>query len=174
MSDRTGGSTHLVFRLAGEHYATPVGEVEEVLEWQEVTVVPRCPEYLLGIINVRGNLIPVLDLRRRFGIEAEAASEDSGPSPADAERHILVVRMAHGEHRLQMGFVVDAVDGVVDIPRDDLEPPPAIGHRFDEAAVEGVARHRERLLLVVNPDAVLSKEQLDADYDRLDAGRTGR
>jgi purine-binding chemotaxis protein CheW len=169
MSDGVGGSTHLVFRLAGEHYATPVGEVEEVLEWQEVTVVPRCPDYLLGIINVRGNLIPVLELRRRFGI-----AEDAGASSADAERHILVVRMAHGEHRVQMGFVVDAVDGVVDIPRDDLEPPPAIGNRFEDSAVEAVARHRERLLLVVNPDAVLSKEQLDADYQRLDAGSAGR
>jgi purine-binding chemotaxis protein CheW len=87
---------------------------------------------------------------------------------------ILVVRMTHGAERIQMGLVVDAVEGVVDIPADDLEPPPAIGQGIDTAAIDGVARHGERLLLVVNADAILTREQLDADFDALDAMRNDR
>jgi purine-binding chemotaxis protein CheW len=161
MSDlRDNGDTHLLFRLAGEHYAAPVTAVEEVLEWQTVTPVPRCPAYLLGVINVRGTLIPVLDLRRRFDIDNEAV--DGG-----AERRILVIRMGYGEARIQMGLVVDGVEGVVDIDRETLEPPPALGGSRGAEAVRGVVRHGERILLVVDPDAVLPKETLDADYDAL-------
>jgi purine-binding chemotaxis protein CheW len=164
MSDmRDSGDTHLLFRLAGENYAAPVTEVEEVLEWQPVTTVPRCPAYLLGIINVRGTLIPVLDLRRRFGIEA-------GTVDGTGESRILVIGMGFGEARIQMGLVVDAVEGVVDIDSEAVEPPPAVGGHGGAEAVRGVVRHGERILLVVDPDAILPRDTLDADYDALIGG----
>ncbi|MFO7781004.1 MAG: chemotaxis protein CheW [Spirochaetia bacterium] len=160
----SSGGTHLVFGLAGEHYAAPVGDVEEVLEWQPVTVVPRCPDYLLGIINVRGSLIPVVDLRRRFGMEAGAAA---------SARHILVVLIEYAGERLQMGLVVDTVEGVIDLDEAALEPPPAIGRSIDGSAIQGLARFGERILLVVEPGALVPKEQLDADFDALEAARQG-
>lgn len=167
-----GGSTHLVFRMAGEHYAAAVTEVEEVLEWQKITVVPRTPRYLIGVINVRGTLIPVMDLRKRFGIEREEASEASEQaSDDDEDRHILVVRILHGEERIQLGIVVDTVEGVVDLDSSALEPPPRVGRSIDGSVISGVARHEDRILLVVEPEGVLPKEQLDADYDALEAAR---
>jgi purine-binding chemotaxis protein CheW len=165
----SSGGTHLVFGLAGEHYAAPVGDVEEVLEWQPVTVVPRCPDYLLGIINVRGSLIPIVDLRRRFGMEA---GDDPDGDPASA-RHILVVLIEYAGERLQMGLVVDTVEGVIDLDEAALEPPPAIGRSMDASAIQGLARFGERILLVVEPGALVPKEQLDADFDALEAARQG-
>ena len=174
----SSGGTHLVFGLAGEHYAAPVGDVEEVLEWQPVTVVPRCPAYLLGIINVRGSLIPVADLRLRFGMDSDdgrdavGAAGDDEP-PADNERHILVVLIAYAGERIQMGLVVDTVEGVIDLDEAALEPPPAIGRSGDGSAIQGVAHFGERILLVVEPSALVPKEQLDADFDALEAARQG-
>ncbi|NBF39205.1 MAG: hypothetical protein GVY14_02210 [Spirochaetes bacterium] len=175
----SSGGTHLVFGLAGEHYAAPVGDVEEVLEWQPVTVVPRCPDYLLGIINVRGSLIPVIELRRRFGMEAgndsagdESGNDDSAGDPASA-RHILVVLIEYTGERLQMGLVVDTVEGVIDLDEAALEPPPAIGRSMDASAIQGLARFGERILLVVEPGALVPKEQLDADFDALETARQG-
>ena len=167
-----GGSTHLVFHMGGEHYAAAVTEVEEVLEWQKITVVPRTPRYLIGIINIRGTLIPVMDLRKRFGIEDEEPSEASGQSAEDDEdRHILVVRILHGEERIQLGIVVDSVEGVVDLDSSTLEPPPRVGRSIDESVISGVARHGDRILLVVEPERLLPKDQLDADYDALEVAR---
>lgn len=163
MSDSNGG-THLVFGLAGEHYAAPVADVEEVLEWQPVTVVPRCPAYLLGIINVRGSLIPVVDLRRRFGIAAAAAGD---------ERHILVVRIEYAGERAQMGLVVDAVEGVINLDEEAVEPPPTVGGAIEGSAIRGLARSGDRILLVVEPGLLVPKEQLDADFDVLAAARNG-
>ncbi len=165
----SSGGTHLVFGLAGEHYAAPVGDVEEVLEWQPVTVVPRCPDYLLGIINVRGSLIPIVDLRRRFGMEAG----DAAAADASSARHILVVLVEYAGERLQMGLVVDTVEGVIDLDETALEPPPAIGRSMDASAIQGLARFGERILLVVEPGALVPKEQLDADFDALEAARQG-
>ena len=180
----SGGGTHLVFGLAGEHYAAPVGDVEEVLEWQPVTVVPRCPDYLLGIINVRGSLIPIVDLKRRFGMEAGDASagaasgdgepgDDAAAADASSARHILVVLVEYAGERLQMGLVVDTVEGVIDLDEAALEPPPAIGRSLDGSAIQGVAHFGERILLVVEPGALVPKEQLDADFDALEAARQG-
>lgn len=163
--DGTAGATHLVFGLGTEHYAAPVGAVEEVLEWQTVTVVPRCPAYLRGIINVRGTLVPVLDLRHRFGM---AAPERTAGAGVDAGGHILVMRTRYGEQEIRLGVMVDAVQGVVDIDAASLDPPPRIGGSIDGAAVEGVARQGDRLLLVIDPDGLLPKEQLEADFDALD------
>jgi purine-binding chemotaxis protein CheW len=171
-----GDATYLVFRLGEEHYAAPVTDVEEVLEPQSITVVPRCPAYLLGIINVRGSLIPVMDLRKRFGVGAVGgAPEASGAANAEARAaaggHIVVFRMQHGEERIQMGVVVDGVEGVVDLDEGSLEPPPRVGAELDGSVIQGMARHGERILLVVEADALLSKEQLDADFDRLEQSR---
>lgn len=175
----SSGGTHLVFRLTGEHYAAPVGDVEEVLEWQPVTVVPRCPDYLLGIINVRGTLIPVVDLRLRFAMDgdegraAEGAGEDAEPA-GDNERHILVVLITYAGERIEMGLVVDSVEGVIDLDEATLEPPPAIGRGMGSSAVEGLARVGERILLIVDPGRLVPKEQLDADFDALEATRQRR
>lgn len=165
----SSGGTHLVFGLAGEHYAAPVADVEEVLEWQTVTVVPRCPDYLLGIINVRGSLIPVVELRRRFGMEAGDVSAGDDASA----RHILVVLIEYAGERLQMGLVVDTVQGVIDLDEAAFEPPPAIGRSMDGSAIQGLARFGERILLVVEPGALVPKEQLDADFDALETARQG-
>ncbi|MFO8065296.1 MAG: chemotaxis protein CheW [Spirochaetia bacterium] len=162
------GATYLVFHMAEERYAAAVTEIEEVLEWQKITVVPRTPSYLLGIINVRGTLIPVMDLRKRFGL-AESFRQEEGQD--EESRHILVVRILHGKAQIQLGIVVDTVEGVVDLDPSALEPPPRVGQSIDGSVISGVARHGDRILLVVEPEGLLPKEQLDADFDALDEAR---
>lgn len=166
-----GGTTHLIFRMGQESYASPVERVEEVLEPQKVTVVPRCPPYLLGVINVRGTLIPVVDLKIRFGVEAGEADEADAETEGADERHILVMRTIYGEEEVQLGLRVDGVEGVVDLDTDAFEPPPSIGGNLAGSAVNGMAHYGDRILLVVDPDALLPKDQLDADFDRLEQGR---
>ena len=138
----------VLFRLAGEHYGIDVGCVREIITWQEVTRVPRTPPFVEGIINLRGHIIPVLDLRRRFGL---AAAE------RDRATRIVVVEIGTAV----VGLVVDAVSEVLRLPGEAIEPPAEI-LAVDATFIEGIARSGDRLILVLQPDRILAPVELEA------------
>ncbi len=133
----------LVFRVAENRYAIRLGEVERVEMPEHVTRVPRTPDYVLGVVTVRGEPVPAVDFRRLFGVE---------PRPWDLSTRLLVVRI--GGRRV--GFVVDEARSVRRIRSDEVLPPPEMIHGLAGDYLVGIVRRPEETLLVVNLTQVLA------------------
>ena len=146
----------VVFRLQREHYGVPIGSVREIIRWQEVTQLPHTPDYVVGVINLRGTVIPVIDLAMRFGM---------GSSEASNETRIVVVEMA--SHLV--GMVVDSVSEVLRLPTDAIEPPSAIAASVSVDFLRGVGKTGDRLIVLLDLDKVLGSEEQGALADLVDA-----
>ncbi len=133
----------VIFDLAQEHYAVDIAAVESIIKVQPITKLPRAPQFVEGVINLRGKVLPVIDLRKRFGLEAEAATKDS---------RIVVVQMNHFE----VGMVVDGVSEVLSIPPGNVEPPSPIVTTVDSAFIRGIAKISQRLVILLDIGQVLS------------------
>ncbi|GED29035.1 MULTISPECIES: chemotaxis protein CheW [Brevibacillus] len=142
----------IVFRLKDEEYGVEVGQVKSIEKLEHITRVPRTPKFVKGVINLRGVVTPIIDLRNRFELEESVYSEST---------RIIIV--AVGE--LEVGLIVDAANDVIDIAVDAIEPPPEVVGGVEAAYLRGVAKLDKRLLILLNLDKVLSTEeikQLDA------------
>ena len=132
----------LAFLLADEEYAVDVLEVREIIRLQPITVVPRAPEWIRGIVTLRGVIVPIYDLRRRLGF----ARAEPGP---DAR----VVVVSHGEE--PAGLLVDRITQVVRVPADRVEPPPQTIGTVEAEYLRGVVRLEERLVILLDLARVL-------------------
>ncbi|KQL44406.1 chemotaxis protein CheW [Brevibacillus choshinensis] len=142
----------IVFRLKDEEYGVEVNQVKSIEKLEHITRVPRTPKFVKGVINLRGVVTPIIDLRNRFELEESVYSEST---------RIIIV--AVGE--LEVGLIVDAANDVIDIAVDAIEPPPEVVGGVEAAYLRGVAKLDKRLLILLNLDKVLSTEeikQLDA------------
>jgi purine-binding chemotaxis protein CheW len=144
----------VVFELGCNEFAVPIGQVQEILVFSPLTLVPRVPEFIEGVINVRGKIIPVLDLCRCFGIQGK---------PRDTETRIIVVEVK-GQ---TAGMVVDVVTEVVKIAHDTIEPPPPLITTVAQKFLIGIGKIGSRVLVILNLDEVLNPEEL------LELGKTG-
>ncbi|MFO7311277.1 MAG: chemotaxis protein CheW [Bacillota bacterium] len=144
----------VVFRLAGELYGVDIHQVREIIRVPEITRVPRTPDFVEGVINLRGSVIPVLDLRKRFGMP---------PGAADADRRIVVVEM--GEQTL--GVIVDAVSEVLRLEGDRIEPPSPYIVSLDTQYITGIARLDDRLVILLDLNRVLHDHERD-ELERLE------
>src|SRR5271169_73812 len=111
------GEQYLTFLLAGEEYGVDILRVQEIKGWDKVTRIPHTPDYVLGVINLRGAVVPIVDLRRRFGLE----TIEFGPTTV-----IIVMRVAGARHERTVGVVVDAVSEVYNVDPADMKPPPDV------------------------------------------------
>lgn len=147
-AERTGEEVlqYISFQLCGETYGINVMQVREVLRYTEIAPVPGAPHYVLGIINLRGNVVTVMDTRTRFGLATGAISDHSRIVIIEAENRVV-------------GLLVDSVAEVVYIKRSEIESPPKVGS--DEAAqyIHGVCNRDEELLILVDLDKILSKDE---------------
>jgi purine-binding chemotaxis protein CheW len=150
MSDpeRDQAQSYVVFRLGGEGYALEVMRVQEVLDAQSMTGVPGSPKALLGVINLRGHVVPVYDLRIPFGL-----SLDAGTSRAPS---VLIVETELGNDSQVTGLVVDRVSDVLEFSPEEVQPSPQLGLGKTTPFVRGLIRHQERFLLVLDVDRVFS------------------
>jgi purine-binding chemotaxis protein CheW len=139
----------VVFDLLNEHYGVDVAAVESIVKLQPITAIPQVPDYVEGVTSLRGAVLPVVDLRRRFGFPAAEASRDT---------RIVVVEMK-GQ---TLGMVVDAVSEVLRVAQEDIEPPPSIvtmagnGPGSRAAFVTGIAKVGERLIMLLDLAQVLN------------------
>lgn len=145
-----GGSVQLVsFRLAREEYGIEITKVQEIILLGEITRVPQTPEFIKGLINLRSTVIPVVDLRLRFGLPAE--------EPTD-ETRIMVVNVGSKT----LGVIVDAVSEVLRVSQEQIVPPPptvaGLGHEY----LTGLVKLDNRLLILLNIDKILSDEETTA------------
>lgn len=128
---------YLVFQIGNESYAIPLLQVQEIRSYTPVTRVPNAPAYVLGVMNLRGNIIAVLDARTRFQIE---------PLPED-DNTVVVVVQAHGK---TFGLRVDSVSDVVDVPTQQIQPPPPIASEATQKFLSGLVQMGERVLILLN------------------------
>lgn len=144
---------YLTFSLGDEHYGIEILRVQEIVGLLPITRVPRLPELVAGVVNLRGRVIPVVDLRLAFGL----------PGIDHGERTcIIIVRSKRGDGKSTvMGALVDEVSEVADLPDKVIEPTPEFGTGIDTSFVRGVGRLEDRVVLLLDVDLVLSGSQLE-------------
>jgi purine-binding chemotaxis protein CheW len=147
-SGRESAQSYVVFRLGGEGYALEVMRVQEVLDIQTMTDVPGSSKCLLGVINLRGHVVPVYDLRIPFGLPVD-------PKPARAPS-VLIVETVQGNDSQVTGLLVDRVSDVLEFSPEEVQPSPQLGLGKTTPFVRGLIRHQERFLLVLDVDRVFS------------------
>ncbi|MFO7274253.1 MAG: chemotaxis protein CheW [Bacillota bacterium] len=136
----------VVFQMNNEYYGADIAVVREVVPLQRITRVPRTPEYVLGVINLRGRVIPVIDLRRRLGLPSKEATRATRIAIAEVD----------GD---QVGMVVDAVEEVARVPADAVEPPSSLLSQMDREHVLGVAKLGSRLVTLLDLRRILVREE---------------
>lgn len=143
---------YLTFMLASEVFAIGILTIKEIIEYDELTAVPMMPECIRGVINLRGAVVPVMDLSLRFG----------KPSSEVTKRTcIVIIETQRDGEREDLGVVVDAVNAVLDIPASEIEPPPAFGANIRNDFIQGLGKVNGRFVILLNVDRVLAIEELD-------------
>ncbi|AYC30774.1 chemotaxis protein CheW [Paenisporosarcina cavernae] len=138
----------IVFQLAGKEYVIPVHQVQSIEKIMHITRVPKTPSYVKGVLNLRGVVTPIIDLRERFGIETKVADD-----------HSRMIMAKVGE--LEVGLIVDAANDVLDISPDMIEPQPDVVGSIENTFIEGVAKIDRRLLVLLNLEQVLHPVKQD-------------
>jgi purine-binding chemotaxis protein CheW len=144
---------YLTFVLAGETFAIGIMAIKEIIEYSSLTEVPMMPPYVRGVINLRGAVVPVLDLPVRFGKAASAVTKRTC---------IVIIEVALGSDRHVLGLVVDAVNAVLDIPSGDIEPPPAFGASIRTEFIRGMVKVDSKFVILVDIDHVLAGDEVQA------------
>jgi len=138
----------VTFSIGEEEFGVDILRVQEIIRTMEITKVPRAPEFVNGVINLRGKVIPIIDMRRRFGLEFKEHNKDT---------RIIVIEV----NFIIVGFVVDAVSEVLRIPANTVEPPPSVVMGVDsEYIISGVGKLDDRLLILLDLDQLLTEEDL--------------
>lgn len=141
----------LIFVLGREDYGIDILKVKEIIGMMTITYIPQTPAYVKGVINLRGKVIPVIDLRLRFGL----------PETEHTDRTcIIVVEIDNGVRHLLMGIVVDAVSEVLNIKNEEIEETPSFGTRLRTEFISGMAKKEGGVKILLNIDRVLTEEEL--------------
>lgn len=144
------GGKYLTFVLAKEEYGIPILKVREIIKLLEITAIPKTPGYIKGVINLRGKIIPIMDLRLKFGIEEKEYNERTC---------IVVVEISLNDTRKLMGLIVDTVSEVANLTGDQIEPPPEYGNQNNQGFLTGVGKVKERVILLLDIERILSREE---------------
>ncbi|MBI1308818.1 MAG: chemotaxis protein CheW [Proteobacteria bacterium] len=141
----------VTFELFGEIFALPILDVREIIRMTTITPVPQAPPFVEGVINLRGQIIPVVDLRKRFGLTSEKAGEDT---------RIIVVELGNN---MVIGLIVDAVREVERIPTDTINPPPAlVAGSIGSEYIKGISNHEDKMIVHIDMRKVFSHDEINA------------
>ena len=142
---------YLTFQMGKEVYGIEILKVQEIIGMMPVTRVPKTPEFVRGVINLRGKVIPVIELRRKFGMETRE----------DTDRTcIVVVQVAASAGTVTMGLLVDEVSEVLNVSQEQIEAPPSFGAQVDTDFILGMGKVGQKVLMLLDADKVLSSEEL--------------
>lgn len=139
----------LTFCLGEENFGVPITQVIEVLEYQKITRVPRTPAYMKGVINVRGSVEPVVDIKEKFGMGSTTVGEETG---------IIIMELELAGETTQVGILTDAVKEVITIKRSDIEPAPQTGSRLQANYIKGVGKTQEGFIVILAVNKVFESE----------------
>jgi purine-binding chemotaxis protein CheW len=144
-------SQYLTFILDEEVFSLEIERVREVLDYTIITKVPRTPSYLEGVINLRGGVVPVVDLRTKLGMRAGDVTVNTCI--------IIVETMVDGD-RIVLGLLADAVQEVLDLDRESIKPAPRIGTKLDTGFIKGLGRQSDRFLMILDIDRLFTADEL--------------
>ena len=153
MNDNAATETtqYLTFGLGEEEFALEIARVREVMDYTTITKVPRMPEFLSGVINLRGNVVPVIDLRLKLGMSATERTVDTC---------IVIMEVMVGSEAIDMGALADSVQEVIDLDPAQIEPPPRLGTKLNTEFIRGMGKRNDNFLIILNIDKVLSCDEL--------------
>lgn len=148
MGFSTDGNQYLTFTLGDEHYGVEILRVQEIKGYTAVTRIPNTPGYIKGVLNLRGTIVPIIDLRTKFSMEQVEYSKVT----------VIIVLEVKGR---TMGIIVDAVSDVLNIPSKDVQPPPDFGHAVDVSFLSGIGKSGDKLVALLDIDKVLSVGEIE-------------
>lgn len=149
--NETGSKQYVTFSLGDELFGVEVTRTREILSLTPVTKVPQTPDYLLGVINLRGQVVPVVDMRLKLGLTAGEETEDTC---------IIVVEVQIDDEAIVVGALADAVREVLEIRADQIEPPPRLGTRLKTEFMNGMGKIDEQFMILLNIDRIFNSEEL--------------
>jgi len=144
-------NSYLSFNLGDEEFATHVGKVLNILEMTDITEVPRSPEYMKGVINLRGTVLPVIDTRIKFGMT---------PTVYTTNTCIVVMEVEMEGDTVQVGALVDSVQAVLELDDTQIQPPPSIGSKYKSEFIYGMAKSKEKFIMLLNMEKVFSSDEI--------------
>jgi purine-binding chemotaxis protein CheW len=151
MAEKTLLHQYLTLKLGEEMFAIDVSQVREILDVTTITKVPRAPEFMRGVINVRGSVVPVVDLRMKFGMTGTERTKDT---------RIVVMEIALDGDLTTIGTLADAVHNVMDIEPAAIEPAPKVGAKWNTEFIKGIGKHNDEFIIILNVDRIFSAEEL--------------
>jgi purine-binding chemotaxis protein CheW len=156
MADTVVSNQYLTFGLADEIFGIEVRAIQEILELQRITKIPRAQEYLLGVMNVRGRVVPVVDLRLKFGLPAAEPTVESA---------IVVVELAESGVDSLIGVLVDRVQEVLELSEEDLQPAPRVGTSVSAQVLSGMGKKDDTFILLLRVENIFSAEDVEVARD---------
>jgi purine-binding chemotaxis protein CheW len=151
VNEITDTRQYLTFKLADEVFATDVAKVREVLDFTNITKIPRTPDFMSGVINLRGNVVPVVDLRLCFEMSKTVKTVNTC---------IVVVEMLVDGESNVIGALADSVEEVIDLEPENIQPPPRIGTKIRTDFIKGMGKRDAQLIMILDIDRVFSTEEL--------------
>ncbi len=143
--------TYLTFTLDDELFAVEVVKVREVLDYTVITKIPKTPEYMRGVINLRGSVVPVIDLRLKFGMTKTENKVNTC---------IIVLEIRMDDETVVLGALADSVQEVFELEPDQIEPAPKFGTRFKEEFLKGMGKRDEKFIMILDIDKVFSSDEI--------------
>ena len=154
----------LTFRLEEELFALDIGKVREVLDFTSITKVPQTPDYMRGVINLRGSVVPVVDLRLKFGMTMAEKTVNTC---------VIIVEVDMDGEKVVMGAMADAVQEVLDLEPDQIEPPPRIGVKLNTDFIRGMGKHADQFIIILDIDKVFTIDELELVQEQRPAAANG-
>lgn len=142
----------LAFRLEEEVFAFDISKVREVLEFDGVTKVPQTPDMMKGVINLRGSVVPVIDMRIKFGM---------GETDITVDTVIIIIEVELDNESTMIGALVDSVKEVMDLDSEQIEPPPSLGTRLNTEFIRGMGKQESQFIIILNIEKVFSADELE-------------
>jgi len=158
ISSITETTQYLSFKLGEEIFAVDVAKVREILDVIAITKVPQTPDFMRGVINLRGSVVPVMDMRLKFGMP---------PTERTVNTCIIVMEVTKDGETMVLGSLADSVQEVLDLEPEQIEPAPRIGTRLRSDFIKGMGKHNERFIIILDIDQVFSAGELQGIADSL-------
>ncbi len=159
VSSITETSQYLTFKLEDQIFALDIAKVREVLDFTVVAKVPETPDFMLGVINLRGSVVPVIDMRLKFGMNRTETTVNTC---------IIIVEIEIDGETTILGALTDSVQEVIELAPDQIEPPPRLGTRLNIRFIRGMGKREEKFIIILDIDRVFNADELAATGDMME------
>ena len=149
----------LTFKLGDEVFALDIGKVREVLDFTTVTKVPQTPGFMRGVINLRGNVVPVMDMRLKFGLSKTEKTVNTC---------VIITEIEVDSEKTIVGAMADSVQEVLDLEPGQIEPPPRIGVKLNTEFLHGMGKHGEKFIMILNIDKIFQANEMSFSKDMVE------